>query len=436
MSRNSRFLSAFVSRALSLLLCAAVAVPAIADIVDTNSIVTLMPAAGWTTRISAKKSTIKGKAVAPSLLPFLTNGYAMGILRFDGSNLHHFGDVFALSTKNGSAWSFKGSQATISYTVKSSALSISIATQLPASFAVCVFTSAFACLVIDVSGGPGTNSYPVTFEVVDPTNNVYKTDRIAMRLVHAGTFTMGSPDTELGHKDDEKDHQVTLSKSLYVCVYEITQAQYSNVMGTAPVGDLNWLQGRRKPVTMVSWNEVRGGSWPPAKGNPGGMDTNSFLHILRTRTADAAIRQFELPTEAQWEYLCRAGTTTALNSGKDLENLYYPDTNTAEVARYADNGGWSDGLAIAGSYLGNRWGLFDLHGNAAEWCLDWYGEKATGKRDPVGPVVPTAYGPVRVCRGGSFLDEPRECRSAARGMDDHSHASANIGFRFVTPAAH
>ena len=281
-------------------------------------------------------------------------------------------------------------------------------------------------LVVDVSAGPTAVSYPVTYLTSQPTlDDTYKSTRILLRKIPAGSFTMGSPTNELGRDTAEgPQHMVTLSVDFYMAVFEITQGQYSNVMGSTPSRFPQGALGSYRPVEQVSWNTVRGGTWPggtPAAG--------TFMDVLRTKTGLA----FDLPTEAQWEYACPAGTTNALNNNTNLTNIY-SDGNMDLLGRYYCNGGstvWDDPIngahAAAGSYAANNWGLFDMHGNVWEWCLDCYGGYGGSVTNPPGP----ASGPYRVIRGGSWISNASVCRSAYRIHGTPDGFDYNIGFRPV-----
>ena len=202
----------------------------------------------------------------------------------------------------------------------------------------------------------------------------YKTTKLVLRKVEAGSFTMGSPTNELGRSDGETRHHVTIRKPFYMGVFEVTQKQWELATGARPSFFTNAAAWATRPVESVTYLDIRGTSrgtnWPASAR----VDAGSFLGILRAKTG----LDFDLPTEAQWEYACRAGTTTALNSGKDL-TAEDACPNLAELARYSRNGGnpstsssdASAGTAKVGSYLPNAWGFYDMHGNVTEWCLDW-----------------------------------------------------------------
>lgn len=284
-------------------------------------------------------------------------------------------------------------------------------------------------LVIDLSGGANAASYPVRFAAAGPdlASDTCRTTELWLKLVLPGTFTMGSPTGEPGRYDNETQHSVTLTKPYYMGVFQMTQKQYTLVMGSNPSSN----RGDTRPVEGVSYNDIRGTSlganWPAHAQ----VDATSFLGKIRARTA----LNFDLPTEAQWEYACRAGTTTALNNGRDLSSADR-DAAMDEVGRYTYNqndgkGGYSSGHTKVGSYVPNAWGLYDMHGNVLEWCLDWYGSYATGAvTDPVG----CASGSYRVLRGGSFNYYAQYCRSASRYYSNPSDGSNIIGFRLCCSA--
>ena len=219
-------------------------------------------------------------------------------------------------------------------------------------------------------------------------------------LIPVGKFMMGSPDSERGRdkifQDEGPQHEVTLSKPFYVAVTEVTQAQYQRVMGTNP----SEFKGATNPVELVSWNEA-----------------TEFCKRLSEKSRQAV----RLPTEAEWEYACRAGTATAFSFG-DAESAL------GDYAWYEENSG--ETTHPVGQKKPNAWGLYDMHGNVLEWCADWYGDYPKGAvTDPQGP----ASGPSRVLRGGSWKLVPSVCRSACRFMYIQVIRNINIGFRVVVP---
>ena len=295
-------------------------------------------------------------------------------------------------------------------------------------------------LVIDLE----TWQYRYTDTAPDLDDDTCRTTELWLRYIPAGTFTMGSPTGERGRNDNEKQHKVTLTQPFYIGVFECTQAQWEYVMGEGnrPSYFNNNDYYATRPVEQVSYNMIRGtkagAGWPDSDA----VDETSFMGVLRAKTG----LTFDLPTEAQWEYACRAGTTKALNSNKNLENLK-DDVNMAAVGRYWYNGGlifmderWiqppqdyytGHGTAKVGSYLPNAWGLYDMHGNVFEWCLDWgnlLSYSSAEVRDPAGD----ARGSNRVIRGGDWSSSARFCRSASRGYNSRpSYQSNGIGFRIV-----
>lgn len=273
-------------------------------------------------------------------------------------------------------------------------------------------------LVVDLNTGAITTSSTGP----DLSDDTCRTTELWLRRIQKGTFTMGSPDTEVGRFSSEAQHQVTLTEDFYIGVFPITQKQFFLVYGSNPSN----YQGDTRPVEKINYGILRGESkgagWPSSNE----VDEDSFLGKLRAKTG----RDFDLPTEAQWEYACRAGTTTALNTGK---NLTWPSQDSAmdEAGRYLSNqkdgrGGYSEHTK-GGSYLPNAWGLYDMHGNVRECCLDWY-QKDLGNSavtDPKGP----ATGTERSDRGGSFFFYAQHCRSATRNKLSPLGSSPFLGGR-------
>ena len=297
-----------------------------------------------------------------------------------------------------------------------------------------------AYMVVDLSGGPNTGSYPVRYtnQLPDLSDNTCRTTELWLRLIPPGTFTMGSPSNEVARYDgyDMAERQVTITQMFYIGVFECTQRQWELVMENKPSYFYNITYYATRPVEQVSYNNIRGagiraGAGWPTYGHK--VDSNSFMGKLQEKTG----LTFDLPTEAQWEYACRAGTTTALNSGKNLTNTEQ-DAAMNEVGRYWYNGG-SDysqncsptyGTARMGSYLQNAWGLYDMHGNVWEWTLDWWGASTSSSTDETNPIGPNT-GSYRVIRGGSWDSGAYNCRSASRVTGNPSNISSHVGFRVL-----
>ena len=229
---------------------------------------------------------------------------------------------------------------------------------------------------------------------------------LEMVQIEPGTFIMGSPESELGRCrwGDEKQHQVTLTKRFYLGKYPVTQKEYQAVMGNNP----SHFKGDNLPVEEVSWDDAK--------------RFCSRLNDLKHNELPAGYR-FDLPTEAQWEYACRAGTTTALNNGLNLtSNICCPHLD--EVAWYGE---LLDGETHpVGQKEPNAWGLYDMHGNVWEWCNDWDADyPSSAVTDPTGP----ASGSYRVMRGGSWDLSAQCCRSASRNGNDPTRRYGSVGFR-------
>ena len=263
--------------------------------------------------------------------------------------------------------------------------------------------------VVDLSAGADAESYPVTMTDEPPDGgfnaNAYKTAKLVLRLIEPSSFRMGG------------SYDVTLTKPYYMGIFEVTQKQYELVTGEDP----STHKGEMRPVEHVSWNSVRGtNNWPTVRT----VEPDSFVGRLQARTG----LNFNLPTEAQWEYACRAGTTNNYNSGSDsLKEL-------KRLGRYVDNqsdnmGGYTNAHTTVGSYLPNAWELYDMHGNVWEWCLDWYGSSlSSGMTDPEGPPSGTK----RTLRGGSWSSRGDECRASYREKFNYpSSGQPYFGFRLA-----
>lgn len=224
--------------------------------------------------------------------------------------------------------------------------------------------------------------------------------RYVFRWIPAGTFWMGSPDDEKGRYEDEDYHSVTLSKGFWLGETPVTQALYEVITGQNP----SQFKGYELPVERVSWD-----------------DAQAFIKQLHSLHPDLKVR---LPWEAEWEYACRAGTTTAFNVGNEI---------SLDLANYRgtwdDKDQWGEGAKQATtpikSYPCNAWGLYDMHGNVWEWC-----ENST--IDPI-PVLTQSKTSKRlhIMRGGSWNSRGRRLRSAMRDRDPSNYKDGRIGFRLA-----
>lgn len=274
-------------------------------------------------------------------------------------------------------------------------------------------------MVVDLSGGPNATSYPVRYMETAPkggfTNSVYKsaysTTNLVFRRVHAGSFIMGSNQSNTAHR-------VTLTKPFYMGIFEVTQKQWELVSGSNPCSDSSYGRGNTYPVHYVSYNMIRGSTnganWPSSPA----VDATSFLGKLQARTS----LSFDLPTEAQWEYACRAGTTTDCYWGSaDIDDYcWYGDNSSDFMGTY-----YAPAKAhVVGKKRPNAWGFYDMIGNEYELCLDRYGTLSYGT-DPCGVVS----GSDRVIRGCSWNSYDYNCTSAFRSNASPSSPSFRVGFR-------
>ncbi len=238
-----------------------------------------------------------------------------------------------------------------------------------------------------ISGDSATTVSTGNKIVVQPMN-------YEMVYIPPGTFQLGSPSSEWGRDDDERQHGVKLIRGFYLGVTEVTQVQWRKVMGSSPSYFKNCDEC---PVEQVSWE-----------------DCQEFIRRLNRMEGTA---KYRLPTEAQWEYACRAG----------CQGAYCFGNNSDKLDQYAWYSNKYRGKThpVAGKKP-NAWGLYDMHGNVWEWCSDWYGDYPSGSvTDPDGPST----GSRRVSRGGSWVSSAGGCRSAYRSNVDLSYRSSSLGFR-------
>jgi len=299
----------------------------------------------------------------------------------------------------------------------------------------------FSMAVISCGGGdtdPNQQSNPSNPSTpTDPTNPINPTNptdpgtitsvNIEMVSIPAGTFMMGSPDTEVGRYNNETQHSVTLS-AFSIGKYEVTQEQWEAVMGSNPSYFTSSVSGEsgtpgKLPVERVSWYKAIvfcnrlsikeglapvysiGGSTDPTAWEAVPIYDPKWDAVVMDKSANG----YRLPTEAEWEYACRAGTTTAFNNGND-DCTNSSSINT--IAWWYNNSGYK--THKVGEKQPNAWGLYDMHGNVWEWCWDWYGDySSSAQTDPTGAVT----GSSRMLRGGSWRPDDgmdRYLRSAFR----------------------
>lgn len=251
--------------------------------------------------------------------------------------------------------------------------------------------------------------------------------------IPAGTFLMGSPDSDTEAIDNEKpQHKVTLTRDFYMGKYQVTAAQYADFLNAAGVSKAEVDSRARHTVDGYGEQDLflvnQGGRTPQWNDATGRWeaDGNTPMTFVTWFGAKAYADWIggSLPTEAQWEYACRAGTTTAYSFGDDAAGL-------GDYAWYWDNSESINGPSPVGTKKPNPWGLYDMHGNVVEWCSDRYGSDyysdPSAGTDPTGP----ASGDYRVARGGGWTYISRSCRSACRIIGTPGSANYEVGFRVV-----
>ena len=272
-------------------------------------------------------------------------------------------------------------------------------------FTVSCETEEATYCVIDLSGGTNATNYAVTYmnEIPDGSwSDEYKTDKLVLKRINPGTFIMGSNQTN-------ELHRITLTKPFYMGVFEVTQTQWLQVMGSWPNSYPGSRYGANNayPACGINYFSIRGGNWPTSSE----VASGTFISKLQTKTG----LSFDLPTEAQWEYACRAGTTTAFSFGDSADGDYMWYSINANSSTHK-----------VGTKNPNPWGLYDMHGNVMEWNLDWYEGTLIYGYDPKG----SSNGSHRVVRGGTWLGEDgKQCSSFFRNSYIPSYYENSIGFR-------
>ena len=215
------------------------------------------------------------------------------------------------------------------------------------------------------------------------------------RWLPPGGFMMGSPEDEEGRRDNEAQHRVRLTKGFWLANTTVTQELYEKVMGDNP----SEFKGKDLPVETVNWDDIQ-----------------EFISKLNQEVGE---EYFRLPTEAEWEYACRAGTISPYSFGDEI---------TSDLAHY-DQPWDSRSTKPVKSYQPNQWGLYQMHGNVWEWCQDWYGKYDISQEVTIDPTGPTTDDYYRVVRGGSWFVNARFCRSAYRSWFEPGIRLVNLGFR-------
>lgn len=241
--------------------------------------------------------------------------------------------------------------------------------------------------------------------------------------VYSGSFTMGSPESETGHRWNEKLHKVIISKSFYIQETEVTQGQWKRLVGFNP--STAKAQGKKYPVDSVSWNQC--------------------IEFIRVLNKFEKTDKYRLPTEAEWEFACRAGSTTAFSNGKISQNSCITiDPVLNKTAWYCANSGEQNPPGNFQAHpvktkAPNAWGIYDMHGNVQEWVQDscvwkhWTGKTGpvtdTYKNNIVNPV--STKGKHRIIRGGGWYQRPIYLRSAQRNFYKPMTKRNSLGFRIV-----
>jgi len=237
----------------------------------------------------------------------------------------------------------------------------------------------------------------------DPHENWTNELGMTFVLIQPGIFEMGSSESENGRRSDEDQHSVTLTTPFYMQTTEVTQGQWRAIMGNNPSNYSGC--GDNCPVENISWE-----------------DAQKFIEKLNLYENT---NRYHLPTEAQWEYAARAGTSTALANGNIVETKCSLDSNLNAMGWYCGNA--DNKTHPVGQKQANAWGLYDMHGNVWEWCKDWYDLYTT---NPVTDPEGLSSGPYRVSRGGSCKDYAMYCRSACRGYSP-DYRDYPIGLRLL-----
>jgi formylglycine-generating enzyme required for sulfatase activity len=292
-----------------------------------------------------------------------------------------------------------------------------------------ILRNLFFLMVIVMISGLGCSWKECLFVNMRPEKKIVNSLGIEFPYIPPGKFMMGSPLDERGRWENEILHPVTLTKGFYLQTTEVTQGQWKAVMGNNP--SLFTGCGDNCPVENVSWDDVQ--------------------EFIKNLNKQEGTNKYRLPTEAEWEYACRAGSATVFANGGITELYCGIDPNFDAIGWYCGNSdvtysGCSDeiyrgGPACAGTHpaaqkLPNSWGLYDMNGNVWEWCADCFDDyRVESVIDPSGPCLSLAAGvegnSYRVVRGGGWKDYTRDCRAAYRSLDTPGGRYDVIGFRLA-----
>ena len=273
----------------------------------------------------------------------------------------------------------------------------------------------------------------ISSEETEDLNAIESEPSESFVLITGGTFDMGSPDAEGWRSEDETQHTVTVS-DFYMSMYEVTQAEYAEVTGNNPSS----FSGDTLPVENIPWLDAV--AYCNARSEQEGLAL-AYTIDGQTVTWDCSADGYRLPTEAEWEYACRAGTTTPFNTETSIsaeEANYYGHYPYEIEENYFSQGNldtqpgeYRQTMVDVTSFSPNRWGLYNMHGNVSEWVWDYYGAySAEEQTDPTGPET----GTLRVYRGGGWNDFAKNMRSAYRAAMAEDKGSFNIGIRLVRNA--
>jgi formylglycine-generating enzyme required for sulfatase activity len=284
-----------------------------------------------------------------------------------------------------------------------------------------------AGLLALVGTTPGQAEPLVKGDDPPPPQEITNSIGMKLRLIPAGKFLMGSPDSDKDAWESEKpQHEVAITRPFYLGVYTVTQEEYQGLMDKNPSyfsakgsgqHAVEGMDTRRFPVEQVSWENAV-------------AFCDKLSSVPEEKKAD---RVYRLPSEAEWEYACRACTNTAFWWG-DKASSFQANFDGNHPYGGAEKGPYLKRPCPVGSYKANPWGLYDMHGNVWQWCADWYNDKYYGQGDNSDPKGPK-NGRTRVCRGGCWKSPGITCRAAFRGDDTPRAYFHCIGFRVACDLA-